>query len=100
MLLTTLDINKEYEVLGLVQGSSIRAVHLGRDILAFLKKLIGGEVGAYGKMIAEARREALERMIAEAEKQGANAILGVRFSTSTVTTGAAEILAYGTAVRV
>jgi uncharacterized protein YbjQ (UPF0145 family) len=54
MLLTTLDINKEYEVLGLVQGSSIRTVHLGRDILAFLKKLIGGEVGAYGKMIAEA----------------------------------------------
>jgi len=100
MLLTTLDINKEYEVLGLVQGSSIKAVHLGRDVLAFLKRLIGGEVGTYGKMIAEARREALERMIAEAEKLGANAVIGVRFSTSTVTTGAAEILAYGTAARV
>jgi len=100
MLLTTLDIIKEYEVLGLAQGSSIKAVHLGRDVLAFLKRLIGGEVGTYGKMIDEARREALERMIAEAEKLGANAVIGVRFSTSTVTTGAAEILAYGTAVRV
>jgi uncharacterized protein YbjQ (UPF0145 family) len=100
MLLTTLDINKEYEVLGLVQGSSIKAVHLGRDVLAFLKRLIGGEVGTYGKMIDEARREALERMIAEAEKLGANAVIGVRFSTSTVTTGAAEILAYGTAVKI
>ncbi len=100
MLLTTLDINKEYEVLGLVQGSSIKAVHLGRDVLAFLKRLIGGEVGTYGKMIDEARREGLERMIAEAEKLGANAVIGVRFSTSTVTTGAAEILAYGTAVKI
>ncbi|RJQ31596.1 MAG: YbjQ family protein [Peptococcaceae bacterium] len=100
MLLTTLNVNKEYEALGLVQGSSIKAVHLGKDVLAFLKKLIGGEVGAYGKMIAEARREAMERMIAEAEKLGANAVIGVRFSTSTVTTGAAEILAYGTAVKI
>lgn len=100
MLLSTLDINKEYEVLGLVQGSSIKAVHLGRDIAAALKKLIGGEVGTYGKMIEEARQEALRKMIAEAEKLGANAVIGLRFSTTTVTTGAAEIIAYGTAVRI
>jgi len=100
MLLTTLDVNKEYEVLGLAQGSSIKAVHLGRDILAGLKKLIGGEVGTYGKMIADARQEALQKMVAEAERLGANAVVGVRFSTSTVTTGAAEILAYGTAVKI
>lgn len=100
MLLTTLDIKKEYEVLGMVQGSSIKAVHLGRDIAAGLKKLIGGEVGTYGRMIVEARQEALQRMVVEAEKLGANAVIGVRFATSTVTTGAAEILVYGTAVKI
>lgn len=100
MLLTTLDIKREYEILGLVQGSSIKAVHLGKDILAGLKKLVGGEVGTYSKMITDARQEALQRMMAEAERLDANAVIGVRFYTSMVTTGAAEVLVYGTAVKI
>jgi len=89
-----------YNVLGLVKGNTIRAKNLGRDIGASLKSLVGGELKDYTKMIAEAREEALSRMTQEAQQMGANAILNVRFSTSHVMGSAAEILAYGTAVKV
>ena len=89
-----------YSVLGLVKGNTIRAKNLGRDIGAGLKSLVGGELKDYTKMISEAREEALKRMIQEAEQLGANAVVNVRFSTSHVVGGAAEILAYGTAVKV
>ena len=86
-------------VLGLVRGNTIRARHVGRDIQAVLRHMVGGEIAEYTKMMAESREQALDRMIEEAEQLGANAILGMRFSTSMVMTGAAEILAYGTAVK-
>lgn len=89
-----------HEVLGLVRGNTIRARHLGNDILAALKTLVGGEISEYTKMMAESREQALDRMRAEASSLGANAVVGVRFTTSTVMQGAAEILAYGTAVVV
>jgi len=88
------------EVLGLVRGNTIRARHLGRDITAFLRNIVGGEVRDYTKMMAEAREQALDRMIAEAEALGADAITGIRFSTSFVMQGATEFLVYGTAVKV
>jgi uncharacterized protein YbjQ (UPF0145 family) len=87
------------EALGLVRGNTIRARHIGRDIAAILRNLVGGEVRDYTKMMAEAREQALDRMIAEAEEMGANAITGIRFSTSFVMQGAAEFLVYGTAVK-
>ncbi len=86
------------EVKGLVQGNTVRAKHLGRDIGAGLKNIVGGELKGYTERLTEARREALERMIAQAEQLGANAVVNVRFSTSAVTSGAAEIYAYGTGV--
>jgi len=89
-----------YNVLGLVKGNTIRAKNLGRDIGAGLKSLVGGELKDYTKMIAEAREEALTRMVEEAKQLGANAVVNVRFSTSHVMGSAAEILAYGTAVKV
>lgn len=85
---------------GLVQGSTIRAKHVGRDIMAGLKNLVGGELKGYTELLKEARGQATERMVAQGEELGANAIINVRFSTSSVAQGAAEILAYGTAVRV
>lgn len=85
-------------VKGLVRGNTIRARHLGNDILAALKTLVGGEISEYTKMMAESREQALDRMRVEAFRLGANAVVGVRFTTSTVMQGAAEILAYGTAV--
>ena len=88
------------EVLGLVRGNTIRARHVGRDILAMVRALIGGEVSEYTKMIAESREQALDRMVAEAKKRDANAIVTLRFTTSSMMQGAAELLAYGTAVRV
>jgi uncharacterized protein YbjQ (UPF0145 family) len=84
--------------LGLVRGSTIRARHLGRDIMAALRGMVGGEITDYTKMMAEAREEALNRMIEDAEKQGANAVLAVRFGTSMIMQNAAEVLAYGTGV--
>ncbi|MCF8001441.1 MAG: YbjQ family protein [Halanaerobiales bacterium] len=87
------------EVLGLVRGNTIRARHLGNDIVAGLRNLVGGEVKEYTQMISEAREEALLRMEEEAEKMGADAVVNVRFTTSQVMGGAAEILAYGTAVK-
>jgi len=86
--------------LGLVRGNTIRARHLGRDILAFLRLLIGGEIRDYTKMMAESREQALDRMVAEAESLGANAVVNVRFTTSMIMQSASEILAYGTAVIV
>jgi uncharacterized protein YbjQ (UPF0145 family) len=86
--------------LGLVRGNTIRARHVGKDILACLRNLVGGEITEYTKLLGESREQALDRMTEEARKLGANAIVGVRFSTSEVTTHAAEILAYGTAVVV
>jgi len=90
-----------YEILqvrGLVQGNTIRAKHLGRDFTAGLKNLVGGELTGYTELLIEARRQALERMLAQAEQLGANAVVNVRFTTSAVTQGAAELYAYGTAV--
>jgi len=85
---------------GLVRGNTIRARHLGRDILAFLRTLAGGEVKEYTKMLAEAREQAIDRMLDEAESLGANAVIAVRFQTAEVLTGAAEMLCYGTAVSI
>lgn len=88
------------EELGLVRGSTIRARHLGRDILAALKTIVGGEIQEYTKMMAEAREQAIDRMESEAAAAGANAILCVRFSTSYILGGTAEIVVYGSAVKV
>ena len=85
---------------GLVQGSTIRAKHLGRDLMAGLKNIVGGELKGYTELLMEARNQATRRMIVQATELGANAIINVRFSTSSVAQGAAEILAYGTAVKV
>ena len=86
--------------LGLVRGNTIRARHLGRDILALFRNLVGGEVAEYTKMLAESREQALDRMVEDARDLGANAVISVRFVTSEVMQGAAELLAYGTAVIV
>jgi len=88
------------ETLGLVRGSTIRARHVGRDIMAGMRNIVGGEVKDYTVMLAQAREEALQRMIEQAEKMGANAIVGVRLVTSMVMSGAAEMVAYGTAVKI
>ncbi|MFC1539596.1 YbjQ family protein [Candidatus Latescibacterota bacterium] len=87
------------ETLGVVRGNTIRARHLGKDILAGLKNLIGGEIEEYTKMIAESREQSLDRMITEAERLGADAIICVRFMTASMMQNAAELLAYGTAVK-
>lgn len=83
---------------GLVRGNTIRARHIGKDILAGLRNIVGGEIQEYTKLMAESREQALDRMCQEAERLGANAIVSVRFSTSMVMSAAAELLAYGTAV--
>ncbi|NIM58250.1 MAG: heavy metal-binding domain-containing protein [Candidatus Aminicenantes bacterium] len=85
---------------GLVRGNTIRARHLGRDIVAFLRNVVGGEIKDYTKMMAESREQAIDRMIEEAEGLGANAVINVRFTTSMIMQSASEILAYGTAVLV
>ena len=87
------------ESLGIARGSTVRARHLGRDIFAGLKNLVGGEISEYTKLLADAREEALNRMVLDADRMGADAIVNVRFTTSTVMQGCSEILAYGTAVR-
>jgi uncharacterized protein YbjQ (UPF0145 family) len=103
MLITTTDEiagRKIVKVLGLVRGNTIRARHVGNDIMAGLRNLVGGEISNYTKMMGESREQALDRMVEEAQDLGANAIVGLRFSTSMVMQAAAEILAYGTAVIV
>ena len=85
---------------GLVQGSTIRAKHIGRDIAAGFKNIVGGELKGYTELLQEARQEAVQRMTQQATQLGANAIVNVRFATSSVAQGAAELFAYGTAVRV
>lgn len=103
MILTnieTLPGVKIVEHFGLVQGSTIRAKHIGRDIMANFKNIIGGELKGYTELLQESRKEATNRMILQAHEMGANAIINVRFTTSSVAQGASEILAYGTAVRV
>ncbi len=96
----TIKGKKIVKVLGLVKGNTIRARHIGRDIMALLRNIIGGEVKEYTKMLAETREQSLDRMSEEALKLGANAVVNVRFSTSYIMQGAAELLAYGTAVIV
>ena len=85
-------------VKGLVQGNTVRAKHVGKDIAASFKNLVGGELKGYTELLVESRREAVARMIDQAEEIGANAIVNVRFATSSITAGAAELYAYGTAV--
>jgi len=101
VILTTTDFisGKELETLGLVKGSTIRSKHLGKDILSGLKMIVGGELTDYAEMINEARAIATKRMVEEAEALGADAVVTVRYGTSSVTQGAAEVLAYGTAVK-
>ncbi len=103
MIITTsenIEGKKIVRTLGLVRGNTIRARHIGMDIVAGLRNIVGGEVKEYTKLLAESRNEASERMIEQAEKMGANAIIAVRFATSQVMQNAAEMLVYGTAVVV
>lgn len=86
------------KVIGLAKGNTVRARHVGQDILAFLKNMVGGEVNNYTKLLAESREQALDRMVTDAESMGANGIIMVRFQTSMIMAGTAELLAYGTAV--
>jgi uncharacterized protein YbjQ (UPF0145 family) len=87
------------EVLGVVRGSSVRARHIGEDFSALLTNIVGGEMLEYTKLLAESREQALDRMQEEAHARGANAVLAMRFTSAEITVGAAEVLAYGTAVR-
>jgi uncharacterized protein YbjQ (UPF0145 family) len=101
MLMSNIEIipgKKVIKHLGLVQGSTVRAKHVGRDLMAGLKNVFGGELKGYTELLQESREEAIERMRQQAEAMGANAIINIRFSTSSVAQGAAEIFAYGTAV--
>lgn len=90
---------KEFEMLGMVKGSTIQCKNVGRDLTQGLKTLVGGEMKAYTEMMNDARALATKRMVSEAEEMGADAIVNVRYTSATVTTGAAEVLAYGTAVK-
>jgi uncharacterized protein YbjQ (UPF0145 family) len=85
---------------GLVSGSTVRAKHVGKDFLASLKNIVGGELGAYTELLHESRQQSIQRMVQQAEEMGANAIVNIRFATSSVAAGAAELYVYGTAVRV
>jgi uncharacterized protein YbjQ (UPF0145 family) len=103
MILSTLEAvpgQSIVEHLGIVQGSTVRAKHIGRDIAASLKNIVGGELRGYSELLSEARDEAVERMVSQALAKGANAVVNVRFATSSVAQGASEILAYGSAVVV
>jgi uncharacterized protein YbjQ (UPF0145 family) len=102
LLSTTYDLPgyKIIENIDVVRGSTVRARHLGRDIMAGFKNMIGGEIRSYTELMSDAREQAMERMIADAEHLGADAVIGMRFVTATVMQGASELLAYGTAVRV
>jgi uncharacterized protein YbjQ (UPF0145 family) len=102
MIVTNLELIPGRRVVahyGIVQGSTVRAKHVGKDIFASLKNIVGGELKSYTELMQEARDEAVQRMVAEAQSVGANAVLNVRFATTSIAVGAAEILAYGSAVR-
>ena len=102
MLLTTQDELADYEIvetLGLVRGNTIRARHIGKDIVAGLRTIVGGEITEYTKMLAESREQSIDRMVADAKRLNADGIVAMRFTTSPVMAGSAELLAYGTAVK-
>ncbi len=102
MLISNLEILPNHKIvrhIGLVQGSSVRSKHVGRDIMAGLKNIFGGELQGYTELLHESREEATQRLIQQAEQIGANAVLNVRYSTSSIAAGAAEIFVYGTAVE-
>ena len=102
MLVTTTETiagKRVVETLGIVRGNTIRARHVGKDIIAALRNLVGGEIHEFTKLVAESREQALDRMIEDAERHGADAVICVRFTTSVITGGAAELLAVGTAVK-
>ena len=101
ILVTTESIpgRRVVETIGLVRGNAVRARHLGRDIAALLKNLVGGELTEYTKLLGEVREQALDRLTEEARARGANAVVGLRFVSTEIAAGAAEMLAYGTAVR-
>ena len=101
ILVTTMEVpgRQITEALGLVRGSSVRARHLGKDVLAFFKHMVGGEVLEYTKLLAEVREQAMDRMLEEARARGADAVVAVRFASSEIAQGSAEILCYGTAVK-
>ena len=101
MIITTseqVEGKKIVKTIGMVKGNTIRARHVGRDIMAGLRSVVGGEITEYTKMMAESREQAIQRMVVDAEQQGANAIVGLRFTTSMVMSNASEILVYGTGV--
>lgn len=103
MILTTLEGVPGKDIVehfGIVQGSTVRAKHVGKDILASFKNIVGGELKGYTELLQEAREEALDRMVKQASQLGANAIVNIRFGTSSIAQGAAELFAYGTAVKV
>ena len=88
------------EFYGVVTGNTVRAKHVGRDIMAGLKNIVGGELKGYTELLQDSRREATERMVEQAQSMGANAVVNVRYATSSISQGAAELFAYGTAVRI
>ena len=99
IIMTTESIGKEFEPLGLVRGSMIKSKHLGKDMMAGFKTLVGGELKGYTQMMEESREQALRRMTEQAEALGADAVIGMRFTSSSLMQGAAEITAYGTAIK-
>jgi uncharacterized protein YbjQ (UPF0145 family) len=102
MLLTTQNQFSEYEItqtLGLVKGNTVRARHVGKDMMAAFRNIVGGEVDEYTKLLSESREQAIDRMIVNAKMLGADGIVGIRFTTSSIMQAASEILAYGTAVK-
>lgn len=103
MIVVTTDTipgKKIVKVFGLVRGNTIRSRHIGRDLMAVFKNLVGGEISDYTKMMAESREQSLDRMIEDAESFGANAVVGVKFATTSMMQGASELMVYGTAVTV
>lgn len=103
MILSTLETVPGKDIvehLGIVQGSTVRAKHVGRDLMAGLKNIVGGELRGYSELLSDSRDEAIERLVAQASAKGANAVVSIRFATSSVAQGASEILAYGSAVVV
>ncbi|MCM8774602.1 MAG: YbjQ family protein [Candidatus Omnitrophica bacterium] len=103
MIITNIDYvpdKKIVEHYGIVMGSTVRAKHIGKDFIASLKNIVGGEIRGYTELLNEARKQAVERMVMQAKQLGANAIINVRFATSSITQGAAELYVYGTAVKV